>query len=82
MESWIKLLVIVALVGAAYYIYTKESFIRSNDHCKMIYPSPVDYYSSAYPYWPRDTTFKPLNVPKEPIDFEGGTYQTLYTQRK
>lgn len=73
----------VIIAYLIYYIFFRESFINDNDHCyRPLYPGQINYYSSGeYPYWPKGTFFKPLDQTNvEPMDFEGGTYQKLYTQ--
>jgi hypothetical protein len=81
--NWGILIFIIAIL-VILFLYNKESYSPpgNNQACKTVYPSPVDYYSNInnYPYYPRNTTFKPLES-NEPTDFEGGTYQRLYKMR-
>jgi hypothetical protein len=52
--------------------------------CESRHPSIVDYYSKPYPFYEKNSYFKPLDATKpnndgNTVNFERRNYTTLYT---
>jgi len=89
MEPTLKYLIgglvgVALIVGAVYKMYMTESFtLMDGRACTKQYPGVSQYIDRPYPFYPKNTYFKPLNAgtSEEPVDFEGpGDGNQLYTQ--
>jgi hypothetical protein len=92
------IMIIAGLIGAIFLLYfyvwgsNVEAFKESlatrvttaDGACESRHPSIVDYYSQPYPFYERNSYFKPLEQLKpvndnNSINFERRHYTTLYT---
>lgn len=75
-------LVVVVCVFIYMNYMSKETFTLTDTRaCVSQYPGPLQYMNRPYPFYPKNSYFKPLNNDSfEQVSFEDETTKELYTQ--
>jgi len=71
--------------GYPVYNYNEQRDITVAGHCKTLIDGISNYTYKSYPFWSKNTYFKPLDLSKptigDKVSFEGIPTSNLYTSK-